>query len=156
MGHQSSRNSLAGYCTVPATRGGSDIPLPKAVQSKKAVVNVKNKDDHCLRWAFRSALFPVAYGEHAYRPSKYPTEDGLDLAGINSLTPISQIPKVERQNDLAINVFGWDMGVIVHCLSKQHMNMPRFNLLLIKKVDKFHYTWVKDLNRLLYDQSKQP
>ena len=29
-------------------RGGSYIPLPKAVQRKKAVVNVKNKDDHCL------------------------------------------------------------------------------------------------------------
>ena len=28
------------------------------------------------------------------------------------------------------------------------------NLLLIEKVGKFHYTWVKNLNRLLYDQSK--
>ena len=40
-------------------RGGSYIPLPAAVRLKKAVVNVKNKDDHCLRWAFRSALFSV-------------------------------------------------------------------------------------------------
>ena len=32
--------------------------------------------------------------------------------------------------------------------------MPRINLLLIEKAGKFHYTWIKDLNRLLYDQSK--
>ncbi|MEW8615748.1 MAG: hypothetical protein AB2610_21535, partial [Candidatus Thiodiazotropha sp.] len=30
-------------------RGGSYIPLPAAVRSKKAVINVKNRDDHCLR-----------------------------------------------------------------------------------------------------------
>ena len=40
-------------------RGSSYIPLPAAVMSKKAVVNVKNKDDHCLRWALRSAMFPT-------------------------------------------------------------------------------------------------
>ena len=32
-------------------RGSSYIPLPTAVRSKKAVVNVKNKGDHSLRWA---------------------------------------------------------------------------------------------------------
>ena len=40
-------------------RGGSYIPLPAVVRLKKAVVNVKNKEDHCLRWALRSALFPA-------------------------------------------------------------------------------------------------
>ena len=62
--------------------------------------------------------------------------------------------KVERQNDLAINVFGWDKGVIVHHVSKQPEDMPRTNLLLIQKAGKFHYTWIKDLNRLLHDQNK--
>ena len=32
--------------------------------------------------------------------------------------------------------------------------MPRINLLLTEKAGKFDYTWIKDLNRLLYDQSK--
>ena len=87
-------------------RGGSYIPLPPTLKNKKAVVNVKNMDDHCLRWALRSALFQAAKDPH--RPAKYPTADGLDFAGIDTPTPISQIGKVERQNDLAINVFGWD------------------------------------------------
>ena len=132
-------------------RGGSYIDLPAAVKNKKAVVNMKNRDDNCLRWALRSALFPVDKNQ---RPAKYPTEDSLDFTGIDAPTPISQIPKVERQNNLAINVFGWDKGVIVHHISKQPEDMPRTNLLLIEKSGKFHYTWVKNLNRLLYDQSK--
>ena len=132
--------------------GGSYIPLPTSVSSKKAVVNVKNKDDHCLRWALRSALFQVV--RNPQRPNKYPTADGLDFTGIDAPTPISQIPKVEWQNDLAINVFGWDKGVSVHHISKQPENIPRRNLLLIEKAGKFHYTWIKNLSRLLYNQSK--
>ena len=77
-----------------------------------------------------------------------------ELKNKKAPTPISQIGKVERQNDLAINVFGWDKGVIVHHISKQPEDMPRTNLLLFQKADKFHYTWIKDLNRLLYDQNK--
>ena len=134
-------------------RGGSYIPLPAVVKNKKAVVNVKNTDDRCLRWALRSAMFPVANGEHNYRPTKYPEEDGLDFTGIDTPTPISQISKVEKQNDLAINVFGWDGAcVIIHRLSERPAE--RINLLLIEKAGKFHYTWIKNLNRLLYDQSK--
>ena len=134
-------------------RGGSYIPLPAAVRNKKAVVNVKNADDRCLRWALRSAMFPVANGEHNYRPTKYPEDDGLVFTGIDTPTPISQISKVEKQNSLAINVFGWDKGVIIHRLSEQPAG-GTINLLLIEKAGKFHYTWIKDLNRLLYDQSK--
>ena len=126
-------------------RGGSYIPLPKKLQDKKAVVNVKNTDDQCLRWALQSALFQAA--EHPHRPTKYPKADGLDFTGIDAPTPISQIDKVEHQDDLAINVFGWDKGVIVHHVSKQPEDMPRINLLLIQKADKFHYTWVKNLNQ---------
>ena len=133
-------------------RGGSYIPLPAAVKNKKAVVNVKNMDDHCLRWALRSALFQAA--KDPQRPAKYPTADGLDFTDIDAPTPISQIGKVERQNNLTINVFGWDKGVIVHHLSKQPEEETRINLLLFEKAGKFHYTWIKDLSRLLYDQSK--
>ena len=140
-------------------RGGSYIPLPAALAAKNkggrggmAVLNVKNKDDHCLRWSLRSALFPVA--KDPQRPTKYPTKDGLNFTGIDAPTPVSQIPKVERQNNLAINVFGWEKGVIIHHISKQPGDMPRINLLLIENANKVHYTWVKNLNRLLYDQSK--
>jgi len=123
-----------------------------ALDNKKAVINVKNKDDHCLRWALRSALFPV--DRDRQRPTKYDTNDGLDFAGIDAPTPVSQIQTVERRNDLEINVFGWDKGIVIHYISKQPGDMARINLLLLERAGKFHYTWVKNLDRLLYDQSK--
>ena len=112
--------------------GGSYVPLPPEVERKKAVINVKNEDDHCLRWALRSALFPIAKDPQG--TAKYPIEDGLNFEGINSPTPVSQVKKVEKQNNLAINVFGWEKGnVIIYHFSKQSGDIKRINLLLIEK-----------------------
>ena len=131
---------------------GCFLPLPPALRAKKAVVKEKNKGNHCFRWAIRAAKFPAA--RNPQRPSNYPQQDDLDFTGIDAPTPISQIPRFERQNDMAINVFGWDKGLTVHQISKQPEDIPRINLLLIEKDGKFHYAWIKDLNRLLYDSSK--
>ena len=68
--------------------------------------------------------------------------------------PSLRSQKVEMLNDLAINVFGRDKGVTVYRLSTQPYGMPRINLLLTEKAGKFYYTWIKDLNRFLRDQSK--
>ena len=40
-------------------KGSSYIPLPEVLAHKKAIINVKNQDQECLRWALRSALFPA-------------------------------------------------------------------------------------------------
>ena len=38
-------------------RGGHYLPLPKDLKAKGAIINVKNKDNECLRWALRVAKF---------------------------------------------------------------------------------------------------
>ena len=45
-----------------------------------------------------------------------------------------------RRDDLAINDFGWDKGVIVHHLCKHPTGQPQSNLALIEKGSKFHCT----------------
>ena len=73
-------------------QGGSYISLLAVVGCIKAFINVK-KDDHCLRWAPPSALFPA--NDHTDRSSKYPTQDGLNFEGIDTPTLLSQIQRVE-------------------------------------------------------------
>ena len=106
-------------------RGGSYIPLPAAVRNKKAVVNIKNKDNHCFWWNIIAAENPVDI--HPERPGNYPQQAIVDFDrnGINSPVPISQIPRAEQQNNQAVNVFGWDKGAIVHHISKQPEDIPR-------------------------------
>ena len=40
-------------------RGGAHFNLPKFIKNKKAVINIKNKDDKCLRWVLKAAKSPV-------------------------------------------------------------------------------------------------
>ena len=39
--------------------GSSYIPLPKFLVAKKAIINLKNEDDECFKWAIARALNPV-------------------------------------------------------------------------------------------------
>ena len=136
--------------------GGSYMPLPEKLKNKKAILNIQNRDNQCLRWAIRATLFPAPRGLNPQRTSSYPIIDGLNFEGIDFPTPVSQIEKLERQNpNLAINVFGWENEqVIVHKISEKDGNTPRINLMITKKGDNTHYSWVKRLTALLYDQNR--
>ena len=50
-------------------RGSTYVPLPKYIRDKKAVINVKNKDNRCLMWAVLAGLHPA--NRDAERPTKY-------------------------------------------------------------------------------------
>ena len=74
-------------------KGSSYIPLPDVLKHKKAIINIKNDDDHCLRYTLRAALFPT--NNHPERLSSYTKDDGLNFKKVESPTPVSQISKVE-------------------------------------------------------------
>ena len=78
-------------------RGGSHIPLPAAVRNEKAVINVKNTDDHCLRWALRAALAYPSPPDNPERPRWYPTEDGLNFQGIDAHAHLSDTQSGEAE-----------------------------------------------------------
>ena len=137
-------------------RGGSYMDQPKKLKNKRAIINVQNRDNQCLRWAIRAALFPPPRGIKVTRTSSYPTEDGLNFTGIDFPTPVSQIGRLERQNqNLAINVYGWEKEQeVVYRISEKGAEVPRINLMLTKKGENTHYSLVKRLTALLYDQNR--
>ena len=135
--------------------GGTYLPLPAKLGNKKAIINVKNRDNECLKWALRSALFPALNGKNPNRPSSYPVNNGINYGGIDFPTPIKQIDKLEAQNgNLAINLFGWENNtVIVHRISRKEPNAPRINLMLIESGEIQHYCFVKRESALLFDKA---
>ena len=138
--------------------GSSYMELPKYLKDKKAIVNVQNTDQKCLMWSLLSARHPVK--KNAQRVNKYIAhQDELDFTGIEFPTPLNQIPNVEHQNNLSINVFGYSESAGIHplYLTKDLTSDP-INLLLITEVKDgkilSHYCWIRDFNRLCHDQTR--
>ena len=139
-------------------KGSSYMELPKYLKKKEAIINVRNQDNECLKWALLSARHPVK--KNAQRVTKYKDhENELDFTGIEFPTPLNQIPNVEHQNNLSINVFGYSESAGIHplYLSKDHTRDP-INLLLITKVEDgkilSHYCWIKNFDRLCSAENK--
>ena len=63
-------------------RGETWIPLPKELAYKKAIINVKNKDNKCFLWCVLRALNPK--DDHAERVDKElkTKENTLNMEGI--------------------------------------------------------------------------
>ena len=150
-------NVYLDFAKYTPLKGSSYIELPKYLKDKKAIVNVKNEDNKCLKWALLSALHPAKKDPH--RVNKYMQFKELRFTGVDFPVPLSQMPKVERLNNLAINVFGYSKQVGIHplYLTKDHTRDP-INLLLITEVKDgkiiSHYSWIKDFNRLCFDQTR--
>ena len=134
-------------------RGRSYLDLPPYLKRKQAIINVKNKDSKCFQWAVLSALHPPQ--RDAQRVSHYrPYERELDFDGIEFPVTIEKIPRFEARNNIAVSVFGYDDGSLFPVYVSRFQGAQHINLLLISKGEQSHYCWIKDLNRLLYDQTK--
>ena len=166
-------NSIKLYLNIAKyepLKGSSYIPLPEDLANKKAIINVQNDDDRCLEWALKSAMYPAKNSvSNKYSYTKCPN---LNMDGIGFSTAVSQIPKVEKQNSLAINVYSATVSpklkkinVFPYCMDKELKERQRINLLLLseddeaaenpaEKITKYHYCWIKNLNRLLYGQNR--
>ena len=134
--------------------GSRYIELPTELRnSKKGLINMKNKDEECFRWCHIRHLNPqTKYRERIKKEDKKMINE-LNY-GINF--PLSQkhYNKVEKQNSIRINVFGYENGqpFPIH-ISKETFE-GQMNLLLITKDGKKHYVLIKDFNTFMYNQSK--
>ena len=66
-------------------KGEGYIDFPTAIKTKKAIINVRNKDNRCFEYAILSALHHSEIKVDNERPSKYKAHLGkLNFTGIDS------------------------------------------------------------------------
>ena len=86
--------------------GSSYIPLPDWISSKKAIVNIENKDEKCFLWCILRYLYPKERDEERLTDlKKY--ENSLNTEGINFPMKLKHISRFEKLNPSlpGINVF---------------------------------------------------
>ena len=144
-------NHYINVTTYKPLHGSSSIELPTELRnSKKGLINMKNKDEECFIWRHIRLLNPqIIYPERIKKEDKKMINE-LNYDGIDF--PLSQkhYNKVEKQNSIRINVFGYEskQPFPIH-ISKETFE-DQMNLLLITKDEKKHYVLIKDFNAFMY------
>ena len=120
----------------------------------KGLINIKNEDDERFRWCHIRHLNPQKkYPQRIKKADKQHIEK-LDYSNI--IFPVSekQYNKIEKQNSIRINIFGYEEGqpFPIH-ISKEKFE-DQMNLLLITKDEKRHYVLIKEFNKFMHNQSK--
>lgn len=134
-----------------ALAGSSYIKLPKWLETKKALVNVKNEDNKCFMWAVLSGLHPVK--DNNDRVTKYvPYANELNFEGIEFPVKKNQYKKIEKQNDFSFNVYTNEENIVVPLYLTSGKKNKHINLFLINDNENNHYCLVKNMSRLLSSQ----
>ena len=134
-------------------RGSSYIPLPRALATRKAIINLKNQDDECFRWAVLRAINPTDKDPQRIDKNLKSKRDQLNMGGIEFPVSLKSIDKVEKQNpSISINVFGYEDCVYPLRVSKV-VDKTAINLLLISDDEKQHYCLINNMSRLLSSQT---
>ncbi|XP_036146615.1 uncharacterized protein LOC118646876 [Monomorium pharaonis] len=137
---------------------GCYIQLPREIMMKKAVINVKSMDNACFAWSVVAALHPAK--EHTYRESSYPHyATVLNLQNIKFPMTLNQIKKFEQLNNLSINVYCTEKTkeqlAILPLRLADKKKEKHVNLLYLQdpRDDNVgHFTWIKNLSRLVSSQ----
>eukprot|EP00795_Rhopilema_esculentum_P004826 gene4826-21150_t len=106
---------------------------PEWIAAKKAIVNVQNTDEKCFLWSILAALHPTE--KDAARVTKYkPYQHELDTSCLKfpvnpgNETMLAKITKEKKAKHVSL-------------------------LLLENENGDVHYTWIKNMSRLLYGQN---
>ena len=131
------------------TRGSSYLPLPDWLARKKAIINPKNADQECFKWAVITASRWEEINNNPERISKLKRfEKDLDWSGIGFPVSFKDISKFEFRNQISINLLAIEGKQIYIC--KKGGNYERaINLMIISDSNRKHYITIKSLSRLL-------
>ena len=137
-------------------RGNTWIPLPKELADKKAIINMKNKDNKCFLHCVSRALNPKTNNPERIDKELMEKENTLNMEGIEYPVSFKDISKFEKQNpEISITVLGFNEKDKVHPLRvNENIYIRKHNiiLLLIERNGVKHYCLVKNPSRLLSKQ----
>ena len=87
------------------TRGSSHIPLPDWLTKKKAIINPRNSDMECFKWAVIVAMKWEEIDRDHQRISKLRRyEDDFDWDGVEFPVSFRDIKRFESRNEITINI----------------------------------------------------
>ena len=136
-------------------KGSSYIELPKELRHHmKGLINMKNEDNECFRWCHIRRLNPQDKDPQRIKRSDKEYINKLDYSGIEFPVTVKQYKKIEKQNEININVFGYENKQPYPIYVSKEKYEKHMELLLITEDKNKHYVLIKDFNRFMTNQTK--
>ena len=96
-------------------RTSSYLPLQKEAKAKHGFLNIQNNDKKCFLLSILASLHPVQWRNNTHRVSKYQGyERELNMSGIQYPEDIKDISKFEQQDNISVNVYGYEIKKSSH------------------------------------------
>ena len=135
--------------------GSSYIQLPDELQnSAKGLINIKNDDTECFRWCHIRFLNPKLKNKERITKVDKEYINKLNYDKINFPVCIKDYNKIEQQNEININVFGYEQKQAYPLYISKENYTNCMNILLITKDKNKHYVLIQDFNKFMYNQTK--
>ena len=136
-------------------KGSSYIELPEELKHHlKGLINLKNKDNECFRWCHIRYLNHQDKNPQRIKKSDKEFIKKLDYSGIEFPVATKQYNKIEKQNEININVFGYENKQPYPIYISKEKYEKHLELLLITEDENKHYVLIKDFNRFMFNQTK--
>ena len=122
--------------------------------SMKVLINIKNNDNKCFLWChIRHLNLMKRHPERITKVDKKIIND-LDYEGIKFPVSKKDYCRIERQNNIWINIFCYENGLTYPVYVSDQTFGDSMDLLLIADENKSHYVYIKDLNRFMCNKTK--
>ena len=134
-------------------KGSSYIDLPEWIKNKKAIINIKNRDDKCFLWSILRYLYPKEK-DAQYLKDLRKYEFSLNTKGLTFPLKLKDITKFEKLNPeiSGINVFSND-GMTIYPLRMAERDCKNtIDLFLHEEDGDSHYSLIKNFHRLIKSQ----
>ena len=135
--------------------GSTYIELPNKLKNvMKGLINIKNNDNKCFLWChIRHLNLVKTHPERIMKEDKNMIND-LKYEGIKFHVSKKDYCRIERQNNICINVFCYENGLPCPVYLSDQKFGDSMDLLLISDASKSHYVYIKDFNRFICNKTK--
>ena len=152
---QSIENHYINIVNYNPLKGSSYIELPQELRnSAKGIINMKNKDNECFRWCHIRHLNPQEKDPQRIKKMDKAYIDKLNYTEIEFPVTVKQINKIEKQNNISINLFGYEEKQKFPIYISKEKFIDHMELLLLTEGENNHYVLIKDFNKFMFNQTK--
>ena len=118
------------------------------------MINIKNNDNKCFLWCHVRHLNFVSKNRNRIIKEDKKLVSSLNYEGIEFSVSKNGYCKIEKQNNICINVFCYKNGLTYPIYVSGEKVSDYMDLLLIFDKNKSHFVYIKDFNRFIFSRTK--